>query len=336
MKTKVSPAIVGLFVMGALVLGLIALFSFGGINFFSKPQRFMVYFDETIHGLDLGSPVKLRGVRVGRVVDINIRFDSKRNKSVAAVACELSRNSITDVKGAFLNVDDRGQLQELIDHGLRAQLGVIGLATGLLYVELDFLDPKAYPAAKAETTDVRMAVVPAVPSAISEFQSSLTEIMADLKRVDFAGLGRELHGLVADVRRQVNAMEVKGLIAEWTKAGQSVNAFANDPQLKATFANLNAAVADLRGVLTKLDRQIEPAGEKLGATLAEAQQALASFNSTALALRRFVDSQQHLGEGASQAMAKFAEAADAVQRLADFLERNPTALLTGRGSDQTP
>ena len=73
MKTKLSPATIGAFVLGAFGLIVIALLSFGGVSLFSKPQRFVVYFDESIHGLDLGSPVKLRGVRVGRVVDLNIR-----------------------------------------------------------------------------------------------------------------------------------------------------------------------------------------------------------------------------------------------------------------------
>ena len=49
----------------ALALGIIALLSFGGMSFFSKPQRFLVYFDESIHGLDAGSPVKLRVRRAG-------------------------------------------------------------------------------------------------------------------------------------------------------------------------------------------------------------------------------------------------------------------------------
>ena len=69
MKTKISPAVVGVFVLGAMLLIVVALLSFGGVNFFSKPQRFLVYFDESIHGLDLGSSVKLRGVRVGRVAE---------------------------------------------------------------------------------------------------------------------------------------------------------------------------------------------------------------------------------------------------------------------------
>jgi len=49
-KTKVSPAIVGAFVIGALALGIVALLSFGGVSFFAKPQRFVVYFDESIPG----------------------------------------------------------------------------------------------------------------------------------------------------------------------------------------------------------------------------------------------------------------------------------------------
>ena len=137
MKTKISPAVVGMFVLGALLLIVAALLSFGGVNFFSKPQRFQVYFNESIHGLDLGSAVKLRGVRVGRVADLNIRYNAATNKSVVAVVCEFSRNMIIDDQGRPIDLSERAALQAMVDHGLRAQLGVVGLATGLLFVELD-------------------------------------------------------------------------------------------------------------------------------------------------------------------------------------------------------
>src|ERR1043165_6359499 len=102
MKTKVSPAFVGAFVIGAFALIIIALLSFGGISFFDKPDRFVVYFDESIHGLEIGSPVKLRGVRVGRVVSLNIRYDEAKNQSVVAVVCEFSRDVMTDNKGVVI------------------------------------------------------------------------------------------------------------------------------------------------------------------------------------------------------------------------------------------
>lgn len=329
MKTKVKPAIVGAFALGAFALGIIALLSFGGVNFFSKPQRFVVYFDESIHGLDLGSPVKLRGVRVGRVADLVVRYDDRKNHSVVVVTCEFSRNTLTDGHGALINVADRGELQTLIDHGLRAQLGVLGLATGLLFVELDFLDPKEYPA-DSRTVELKYAVVPAVPSAISEFQASASEILSKIRKIDFEGLSGELKKLLADSRRQVDGLDLKGVMAQWQRTGAAVETLATSPEIKQTFTNLNATLVDLRATLAKLDGQVATTGADVHATLTQAQTMLQNFNATSGTLRNFINAQQGLGEGASEAFGKISEAADAVQRLADFLERNPNALLTGK------
>ena len=329
MKTKVSPAIVGMFVIGAFALGIVALLSFGGVNFFSKPQRFVVYFDESIHGLDLGSPVKLRGVRVGRVVDLNIHYDDITNRSVIAVVCEFSKNMVTDTKGVLIDVADRTELQTLVDRGLRAQLGVLGLATGLLFVELDFFNPKDYPA-EARATDLKYVDVPAVPSAISAFQSSASEILANLKKVDFAGLSRELAGLLADARKRLDGVDLRGVTEQWKKTGAQVEALATTPEIKQTFVNLNATLGDLRAVLAKLDTQVESNGTALQATLAEAKDTLASFDAAAGSIRKFVAAQSGLGEETARALNELAGAAEAVQRLADFLERNPQALILGK------
>ena len=329
MKTKISPSLVGFFVLGDLALGLIALLSFGGVNFFSKPQRFIVYFNESIHGLDLGSPVKLRGVRVGRVVDLNIRYDAAHNVNEVAVVCELSRNMITDSSGAVIDVSDKAVLTEMVDHGLRAQLGVLGLATGMLFVELNFYDPVEYPL-DSRPVDPRGTYIPAVPSAISEYQASLSEILSDLRKVDFAGISKETKALLVDVRRQVNKIETRELIIEWTKAAQSVQSLANSPELKATIVGFGKASNDLSAVLAKLEARIEPTGQKLDETLAQTKAAVESFNATALALRRFINDNQQLGNEAGQSLQRIGEAADAIQRLADFIERNPAALVTGR------
>ena len=329
MKTKISPAFVGAFVIGAFALGIIALLSFGGVSFFSKPQRFVVFFDESIHGLDLGSPVKLRGVRVGRVVDLNIRYDEKTNHSLVAVVCEFSRDMMTDSRGVVVNVANREELQTLVDRGLRAQLGVLGLATGLLFVQLDFFDPKEYPTSVRDT-DPRYVAVPAVTSAISEFQASVSEILASLKKVDFPGLARELTALMAESRRQLDGIDLKGVAEQWKRTGAQVEALAASPEIKQTFANMNKAIAELRDVIAKLDAQVLPAGKELTETLAQAKLALASFNDAATAARKFIATHSGIGDEFVGTLEQLNEAADAVKRLADFLERNPNALLTGK------
>lgn len=331
MKTKFNPTAVGAFVIGGFALLVIALLSFGGVSFFSKPQQFVVYFDESIHGLDKGSPVKLRGVRIGRVSSLNIRYDETSNKSVVAVVCEFSKDIVTDANGGTFAVSDRQQLQTLVDRGLRAQLGVLGLATGLLFVELDFFNPKEYPAV-SRVDDPRYVAVPSVPSAITEIQNSVTDILASVKRVDFPGLSREVVALLAETRKHLEGVDFKGLSEQWKKTGASMDNVitTTGPQLKETLANLNSAVTELRGTFAKLDAQVGTNGEQLAATLKQAKETLESFNAAAMGARKFIAAQSGLGDEATRALSQLAEAASAVQRLADFLERNPQALISGK------
>jgi paraquat-inducible protein B len=330
MKTKVNPAIVGAFVIGAFALGIIAVLTFGGVNFFSKPQRFVVYFDESIQGLDLGSPVKLRGVRVGRVVDLNIRYDEKTNRSAVTVVCELSKNKLADAKGTLIDVTSRDELQSLVDHGLRAQLGYLGLATGLLFVELDFMDPKLYPAEAKPTGEPKYLVVPAVPSSLSEFQARATDLLAKVNKIDFEGLSTELKRLMVEARTRLEGIDLKGAVEQWKKTGAQIETLAANPDFKRTLDNLNAAVTDLRGAIAKVDAQVEPTSAELRATLAEAKRTIASFNDTAVTAKKFMARNAAVGDELADTLQHLDEAADSVKRLADFIERNPNALITGK------
>jgi paraquat-inducible protein B len=328
-KTKVSPAVVGLFVLGALALGMIALLSFGGLSLFSKPQRFMVYFDESVHGLDLGSPVKLRGVRVGRVVDLEIHYDDAANRSVVAVTCELNRNVITDAKGAQLRVTGPGDIQMMVDHGLRAQLGVLGLATGLLFVELDFADPQLYPVT-AQADVPKYVVIPSMPSAISEYQASISEILNDLRKVDFAGISKEIKTLLATTNKKVNELDLKSLGDKVGRAADSVTALVDSPETKQTMANLNGALVAARAAMERIDGQVGPVSDELKKTLADAQTALKTLDSTAVTTRRFIQQQNQVGDDLTATLRQVAEAAAALDNLAAAIERNPSSLVVGK------
>jgi paraquat-inducible protein B len=329
MKTKINPAVVGAFVLGAFAIGIIALLALGSLSLFSKPERFMAYFDESISGLDEGSPVKLRGVRVGHVVGISIRYDRATNKSVAAVLCELNRGSITDEHGASLDISDREALQALVDRGLRAQLEVLGLATGLLFVELDFLDPAKHPDT-SNTTEVKYVVVPSAPSDLAEFRASATTLLAKMQEIDFKGLSTELKNLLVETRLRIEGVDFKGLAAQWKRTGESVDALARSPDALRSFENLNKTLEVLRSSIVRLDTQVDANGKDLQATLVQAKAALESFNAAAVSAKGFISAQQGFSTDTSRALERVADAAESVQRLADFLERNPNALVSGR------
>jgi paraquat-inducible protein B len=341
-KTKTSPTVVGLFVLGALALTVIALLSFGGFNFFAKPERFVVYFDESAHGLDIGSPVKLRGVRMGRVTQLQIRqVDVKANggsveeRSLVGVVCELSRDVVTDAAGVPVDISSRSMIEEMVGRGLVARLNISGLATGLLYVELDYLGNGAERPALTGIPTEDYPEVPAQKSSLAELQKSITDIAAKFSQMDLAKFASDLQGLVADLRLQIQDADIKALVTEWTAAGRSLRELAASPELKATLANLESSTRRLDVVLADLEKNLAPATAELAGAVASARATLDEFNQTAKVVRRFVGAQQDLGSDASAAFVRLSQAAEAVARLADFLERNPSALISGRAAEAT-
>jgi paraquat-inducible protein B len=320
-KTKLSPAVVGSFVLGALVLIVAALLSFRSSHLFSKPGRFVAYFNESVQGLDVGGAVKLRGVRAGRVVAIRVHYDSKARQSQVAVVGELEQNVISDRAGQMIRITDRATLQRLIEEGLRAKIDLVGI-TGLQFVELDFLDPQQFPAPRPEN-EAEYPVVPTVPSGMSELIANLSKIVNNLKQIDFAELSHELKSLLATANQEVGDLDLKKMVAKVTAAAESIEALAGSAEAKAAFANLNKTATDVQGLVAKLDTQVEPVRAELVRTLH-------SFHDAAESVRKLLGPQSGLGQEALRTLQQVTETAESLQQLADFLERNPNALITGK------
>ena len=334
MKTKLSPATVGMFILGALALFVVGFLSFGGSNIFVKPSRFLIYFSESVSGLDPGAPVKLNGVRVGRVAAINVRYDAASKEALVQVTCELNRNILTDNTGTQVDLTSPTQLQQLIDRGLRARLNLTGI-TGLLFVELDFEDVRKYPPNPRFMAEP-LPAVPAITSPISEVQQSIVDIVANLKQVDFAGLSKQVKTLLANTNEKVSALDVKALGEKVGGAADAITAFVNSPEARQTFLNLNAALTDLRVVLARIDGNVGPVSDELKKTMADAQVALKSLEAAAAATQRFVASQGSLGDEVTTSLRQLSDAAAALERLSDSLTRNPSALIVGKKKPGQP
>jgi paraquat-inducible protein B len=328
MKTKLNPTLAGSFVLGALVLIIAALLSLRSCHILSKPGRFVAYFNESVQGLDVGSAVRLRGVRVGSVATIRVHYDSNSRQSQVAVVAELDQNVISDGAGKMIKTADRATLQRLIDEGLRAKIDLAGI-TGLQFVELDFFDPQQFPAPPA-ASDAEYPVVPTLRSGMSELVENLSKIAGNLNKVDFAGLSQELKSLLATVNQQAGGLDLKKMVVMVTSAASSIDALAGSAEAKAAFANLNQTAMNVQGLVAKLDTQVEPVS-------AELVRSLHSFHDAAQSVQILVGPQSGLGDEAIKTLRQLTQTAESLQELADFLERNPNALITGKKlPDQKP
>jgi paraquat-inducible protein B len=321
MKTGLHPGLVGAFVLGALLLGVLALLTFGSTHIFARPGRFRTYFDESVQGLDLGGAVKFRGVRVGRVMGIGLRCNSQTGESMVAVTCELNRNLMTDERGAEIRVTDPATLEHLIRKGPRAWLGLVGI-TGLHYVELDFGAPQKSSTQQWNGTEP-YPVVPTVPSDMSELLANASGVVRRLNQVDFYGISQELRSLIMNANQKTAELDLGLLATKLTAAAGSIEDLASSCETKAAVTNLNRAMLDTQALLTNLNARVQP-------TSAEFVQTLHIFNGTANRIQAALAGQGGLGAEAISTLQHLAEMSESIQELAEFLERNPNALLTGK------
>ena len=326
MKTRLSPFLIGSFVLGGLILLVVGLLSIRSLHLFSKPARFVAYFNESVHGLDVGSSVKLRGVRVGRVVTIRVYYDANTRQSKVAVNGELENSAVSDRSGQRIQITDSATFQRLIDQGLRAKVDLVGI-TGLQFVELDFFDPQEFPAPHRDG-ESQLPVVPTLGSGMSELTTTLSKIASNLNKFDFAGLSSGLQVLLDSMNRQMRDVNLKLMVTEVTAAAQSIEALAGSKEAKVAFKNLNETATGVHGLVAKLDAQVEPVQMELLRTLR-------SFHDAAEGIHKLFGPQSGLDVEAIRTLQQVRETAESLQQFAEFLERNPNALITGRKMPET-
>src|SRR5580704_9473088 len=138
MSKKVNKTVIGVFVVGALALLLVAIVVFGSGELFKKTDKFVLYFDGSVKGLAIGAPVMFRGVSIGTVKDISLIYDSKAGTVMLPVIVEIEQDRI---KGAPSFGDLNGN-KKMITLGLRGRLEVQSFLTGQLMISFDFYPQK--------------------------------------------------------------------------------------------------------------------------------------------------------------------------------------------------
>ena len=74
MSQKANYFKLGLFVIGALVAGIVVILVIGSGRWFERKSTIESYFNESVQGLDIGSKLKYRGVVIGEVTKISFTY----------------------------------------------------------------------------------------------------------------------------------------------------------------------------------------------------------------------------------------------------------------------
>ncbi|HEY8879942.1 MAG TPA: MlaD family protein [Roseateles sp.] len=338
-KRRASPLAIGGFVVGGLAILVAALILLPGHHWFDRPQRVVMFFSGSVFGLQKGAPVVFRGVRVGDVTDISVRYDSKTDSFAIPVIAELDDSAVRGLEGRFTHDDIGHALPVLIKRGLTAQLGTQSLLTGQLYVDLDFRSKPPgvlHGGYEGDATEI--------PTSATAFQA----LKNQLESVDLRKVLDDLSQIANSVRTLVAAPELKQGLKDFAATAGHARALAAQLEQRAApltrsaeraMASVDRAGDKVSGAADKLGQGADNAKVLLdpnGPVARDLQRALDELARASGSLREAADSDGPLMQRTERTMRDLSQAARALRQLANTLDAQPEALLRGRKPDVNP
>ncbi len=232
-----------------------------------KKEKYIVYFDGSVRGLDIGSAVTLLGMHIGEVIDMKLEYDLRDSSFKIPVLIELESERLSII-GQEAGIEEP-TIQDLVDRGLRAQLRSGSLLTGQLLVDFDMYQD-AEPAQVIYEDSV--AVLPTIPAPLDVLKSSLQALMRKIEKMPLEEIGHNLNASLEGVNKLVNSAEVADIVMNLKKASAELNETlekagavaegfdSGSPAYKdiqRTMTELSAAARSLRLMMDYLERHPE-------------------------------------------------------------------------------
>ncbi len=305
----------GLFVLVGFGVALTAVALFGAQTWNKKTIAYVSYFDESVQGLELGAPVKFRGVTVGRVSIIDIA----ENLRHVQVTSELN---VEQVGRLNLGRGGTDRARIVMHPDLRVQLAQTGI-TGVKFIQIDFFDSKTNPvlALPFKTPD---NYIPTAASTMKNIEDTIVKTANRLPEI--ADDAARTMSQVRAVAQQLEDGKLPARAGETlTQANQSLAELST--QLKALNTSQLSSEADKN---LKEFNVILVQTSSLLARLESEQGLFRSAERGADALGEVARGARTLGPELELTLREVRGAARSIKRLADNLERDPDMLLKGR------
>ncbi|MGH7905868.1 MAG: MlaD family protein [Candidatus Binataceae bacterium] len=328
MGRRTNPKIIGIFIVGALILAVLAVIVLGSGRIFTKTHSYVMFFKGNVNGLRVGAPVKFNGVEVGSVTKILLNLNLPENNIAFAspaqiripVVIELDQRKIFSRGGSNIELGNPKFLRTMIADGLRAQLEMQSLLTGLLYVDLSF-----YPGSPAHFMLPRNSPyqeIPTLPNTLEQVRTAATKLVTNLNKLDIQQLMASLTGTLNAIHEVVASPQLRVALNNLGDTAQSLNQTAH---------SIEKVAAKMNNEFAPLTRDLRNNSAQVTATLKKTQVTLASIQSV-------LSPTSPLVYQTSEALKNVSKAALAMQNLADYLQENPSAIVRGRyyGPDHRP
>jgi len=321
MSKKANPTAVGLFVIIGTILLIAGIISFSSFKVKGETQKFVLYFDSSIKGLSVNAPVTHRGVEIGRVIGMQLRFNQAEDDFDVPVFIELDHEMLKARSDREVDFDNKELLNDLIDNGLRAKLEASSFVTGQLYIELS-IKPDAEPPVFHQIEPI----YPEIPTTHADIEA----FMKNLGKVDIAGVTEKLSSTLELLQTKIDEMNVTDISEGLTKVLIAIEKWIDDPTLDEALETTKAALDDFKETSKVLRGEVVSVSGDIKSSLKQIEGAMIEVREGVADLRHVISTDSVLAHDLRDALEQFAKASSSISELADFILLNPNALISGR------
>ncbi len=329
MNKKISPTLIGAFVVGALALIVIAVIVFGSGRLFRQSKEFVLYFDNSVNGLRVGAPVKFKGVEIGSVKDIRLQLEKDREVNKIPVIIEIDLKKLLSRGASGLVAENTDVFHyAIVERGLRGQLLTESLVTGLLYVGLDIFPGTPIRLVQKVNGDYKYPEIPTTPTSFEEAQDAVTRIIAKIEELDFKGLTKSLTETVDGINQLVNSPDLKASLRALQQTMPKVDEALVSIRKLAT--NADGSVTRLTASLEQTSDATREAMQQAAAAIKQSDSALKAAEAVMINVNGIMDENSPTVYEFRNSMREVSAAARTIRLLSSYVERNPRALIFGR------
>jgi len=321
MSKKANPTTIGLFIVIGLTLGACGLLLFSSSRLFSQTAEVILYFNESLNGLNQGAPVKYRGVTIGSVKRVMINFNQATNDYAMPVIIEVQKDLLQERLGDTSIVFSKSVFEERVNAGLRGSLQSESLVTGVLYVGIQ-PDPNAPPAVYHQLEKLYLEL-PTEPTQIQQ-------LMSNLASLDIKSLENKLNSLLSRLDTAVGELKLGEINRGVTNVLAELSRIVDSPSITNLVTSAHSAIEEYRQLAKNLNGKIDPLAAGVTNTLAQVDQTLLQLRGGVQNLRDLLAPDSSLRNELTLALEHIAGAAESISALTEFLQSHPNALITGR------
>ena len=237
-----------------LAVAVTAVIWLGMSDYFEKGRMYVSYFDESVQGLDKDSPVKYRGVAIGRVKSVGLAPDA----TLIEVVMTIER----DVK---------------LETDMFAQLKSVGI-TGIMFIEIDRKKEGDPDFRQAISFRSKYPVIATKPSGVKMFMDGMDEVLKLIAELDTKGISGKIKAGADRISQIIADAQIKEIAADIRSVLAKTDPILNPEKWERIISSAEKTAVSLNSLAENADRTVSDVHKNMNTVAANADKTLSDIH----------------------------------------------------------